>query len=75
MRADLFAGGRSAWQAAGSAASCGRLVRRLDGAGVSENLILAVVFFALSRDDRGTLAAFWQDDGSGEDDGSGDEDD
>ncbi|BAD40413.1 hypothetical protein [Symbiobacterium thermophilum] len=52
-----------------------RLVRRLDGAGVSENLILAVVFFALSRDDRGTLAAFWQDDGSGEDDGSGDEDD
>ena len=50
-----------------------RLVRRLDRAGVSENLILAVVFFALSRDDQGSLSGLFgrmtaRDDGSGDDD-------
>jgi hypothetical protein len=48
-----------------------RIVRQLDQAGVSENLILAVVFFALSRDDRGALSALGDDfdqSGSGNDD-------
>lgn len=44
-----------------------RIVRRLDRAGVSENLILAVVFFALSRDDQRALVGLL-DDGSGDDD-------
>lgn len=44
-----------------------RIVRRLDRAGVSDNLILAVVFFALSRDDQGALVGLL-DDGSGDDD-------
>ncbi|MBP2019270.1 hypothetical protein J2Z79_002697 [Symbiobacterium terraclitae] len=39
-----------------------RTVRRLDQAGVSENLILAVVFFALSRNDRGALVALTEED-------------
>src|SRR5690606_6303003 len=54
-----------------------RIVRRLDRMGVSENLILAVVFFALSRDDEGSLAGIiGETDRSGyQDDGSGYEDD
>ena len=54
-----------------------RIVRRLDRMGVSENLILAVVFFALSRDDEGSLAGIiGEADRSGyQDDGSGYEDD
>jgi len=47
-----------------------RIVRRLDRAGVSENLILAVVFFALSRDDQGSLSGL-----TGGDDGWDDDDD
>ncbi len=45
-----------------------RLVRRLDRAGVSENLILAVVFFALSRDDQGSLSGLFGEDDRWDDD-------
>lgn len=46
-----------------------RTVRRLIQEGVSENLILAVVFFALSRTNGDTLVGL--DNGDFEDDGSG----